>query len=357
MLAILFAALALTSETVCDAGHETPECAAEQIAEATRNLSLPSIQTQFDEGAQVYRAVFDGGNHGRPAVSFERRPARSPELVIYGTGGVTVRREVSAEVWESVRDSSRYVGRKLERIEGYSRNCLVSSDAVVQISRPRSRRPDQTSDRLDFFGALDGAGVTEVDQNSCEGGLTWDYAELLAEIACEQLPECDAMGLRSQWMMSVQNLETIFLLRGDRVAAATLHRDAGWAPLPVGNYGALDAAETSEWLNPARGAVLDWNGVKVTALRASGNTAPDAISEFLHQRSADGRMTLDVVEVGAESTEVGWISGIISQTRQIDGSWITEQAAYRQVWLRDGDGWELWSMTVGPFGPTELAAE
>ena len=125
MLIAMLMSLMLGVQEPCD-DRESPECAAEQIAEATRTLSLPDIQTEFDAGVQVYRAVFDGGVYGRPAVSFERRQGRSPELVVYGAGGRTLRREIGSDVWESVRDRSRYAGRKLEPVPGSSWSCLVS---------------------------------------------------------------------------------------------------------------------------------------------------------------------------------------------------------------------------------------
>lgn len=347
MLIAMLMSLMLGGQEPCD-DDEAPECAAEQIAEATRNLSLPDIQTEFDAGVQVYRAVFNGGRYGQPAVSFERRPGQSPELVVYGAGGRTLRHEIGADVWDRVRDRSRYVGRRLEPVPGYSRQCYASSDVVVQISHPHLPKPDENPDFS--YEHLFAGGLTEAAQNSCEGGLTWDYGDYLANLACEEIPECDAMGPRGQLMTAIHKLEAVFHLRGDRLAAASLFSDVGWAPSRRGHLDPVDVTEIAEWLEPEYGATLDWGSTAITAERRYNDPSTDAISHFLAERDAEtGGLRYEVTEVGADSADIGWTTGLVRYSIQTDGRWRSREAPWRQVWLRSGDNWRLWSMTVGEF--------
>lgn len=349
MIVALLMSLALTTgHAVCDDEHETEECASEQIAEATRNLSLPTLQSQFDAGVQVYRAVFDGGRHDRPGVSFERQSGQSPELVVYGSSGRILRREVGADVWDAVQERSRYVGRRLEPIPGYSRSCVVGSDVVVQIAKPHISRPNETS--RPPFRALYGAVVIEASQNSCEGGLTWDYGVFLADLACAEIPECDAMGPRGHYMLAIQHLEAVFALRGDRLAAASLSADIGHAPSRGGRERSVEAAQFARWLEPEYGATLDWGGAVIKAERRYDDPSPDAISRYLADIDMEtGGVAFEAVEIGADSVDIGWATGRVAYSAQVDGRWRAYQAPYRQVWLRSGENWRLWSMTVGVF--------
>lgn len=351
MIVALMMSLALGGPLACDGEHESPECTRQLIAAATRNLSLPDIQTEFDAGVQVYRATFDGGTYGRPAVSFERRPGQSPELVVYGTAGSTLRREIGSDVWESVRERSRYVGRRFERVQAYSISCYVSSDVVVQISRPPVPKPNSNWDLPDYH--LPSGGLIEASQNSCEGGLTWDYGTFLAELACEQIPACDAMGTRDQFMVVVDHLGSVFRLKGDRLAAASLYSDARLSPWRTHETG-LEATEFSRWLRPEYGATLDWSGTIIKAESRYDDRSPDAISRFLFEQDSEGGgLSFEILEVGADSAEIGWVTGIM-RPRSL---WGSRKVPYRQVWLRSGDNWRLWSMTVGEFAETAPVQE
>ena len=355
MLIAMLMSLMLGGQEPCD-DYESPECAAEQIAEATRTLSLPDIQAEFDAGVQVYRAVFDGGYRGRPAVSFERRRGQSPEMVIYGAGGHILRREIGTDVWESVRDRSRYAGRKLEPIQTLSISCNVSSDVVVQIASPHIPKPNENPNFP--YAHLFAGGLIEASQNSCQGGLTWDYGAYLAELACEQIPECDAMGSRDHLMMAVFNLQAVFQLRGDRLAAASLSASLGWPPARQAYHRPVEAAQYAHWLEPQYDATLDWNGTIIKAEPGYDNPSPDAISRFLAEQDvATGGLRYEVVEIGADSADIGWVTGVASYPMQTEGRGQTRQALWRQVWLRSGDNWRLWSMTVGEFAATAPVQE
>lgn len=354
MFTIALMSLVLTGHLLCDEEHESPVCAAQLMAEAGRNLSLPPIQAEFSDGAQVYRAVFDGGRYDRPAVSFERRPGRSPELVLYGTNGQTLRREIGAELWETVRNRSRYVGLKLERSGAYSMSCLVSSDVVVQISRPRISRPDRDAYRSELSAVLDRGGVIEASQNSCEGGLTWDYGAFLADIACDEIPECEAIGPHDRLMQSAQNLGAVFRLRGDKLAAARLSATKEWAPSRSRHDQPVAVERFTQWLEPVTGATLHWGESTILAETASG----DAISSALAQQDAvTGGLRFEPEQFGADSADVGWVIGTVSHSVRVDGGARVSEAAYRQTWLRSGDGWRLWSMTVGDFSDRAAGAD
>lgn len=356
MLIAMLMSLMLGGQVPCGDDYEAPECAAEQIAEATRNLSLPDIQAEFDAGVQVYRAVFDGGRYGRPAVSFERRPGQSPELVVYGAGGRTLRREIGAEVWESVRDRSRYAGRKLEPTQTLSISCYASSDVVVQIASPHISKPDENPNFP--YAHLFAGGLIEASQNSCEGGLTWDYGAYLADLACEQIPECDAMGARDRFLGAVFNLRAVFQLRGDRLAAASLSASLGWPPARQAYHRPVEAAQYAHWLEPEYGATLDWKGTIIKAEPGYDNPAPDAISRFLAEQDvATGGLRYEVAEIGADSADIGWVTGVASYPMQTEERGQIRQAPWRQVWLRSGDNWRLWSMTVGEFAETGPAQQ
>ena len=190
------------------------------------------------------------------------------------------------------------------------------------------------------------------------GGLTWDYGTFLAELACEQIPECDAMGPQDQFMVVVDNLAAVFQLRGDRVAAASLFSDVGWAPSRRGHLNPVDASDLAKWLEPEYGATLDWGGTVVRAERRYDEPSPDAISRFLAERDVEtGGLRYEVTEIGADSAEIGWTTGLVRHSIQIDGRWRSREAPWRQVWLRSGDNWRLWSMTVGEFAETAPVQE
>lgn len=353
MLTIALMSLALSGHLVCDDEHESAECAAELMASAERNLSLPPIQAEFSAGAQVYRAVFDGGRHDTPAVSFERRPGRSPELVLYGTGGQTLRREIGPVLWEAVQNRSRYVGRKLEP-SGGSISCVVSSDVVVQVSRPRMPRPDRDAHRSELFAVLDRGGVIEASQNSCEGGLTWDYGAFLADIACDEIPACEAMGPHDQLMQSGHNLGAVFRLHGDKLAAARLSATKGWAPSRGRHDQPVGAERFAQWLAPETGATLHWGDTTITADSASRDAIPAALAE---QDAVTGGLGFAPDQFGADSADVGWVTGKVSHSVEVDGTWRVSEAPYRQTWLRSGDDWRLWSMTVGDFSHRAVDAD
>jgi hypothetical protein len=183
--------------------------------------------------------------------------------------------------------------------------------------------------------------------------LTWDYGAFLAELACEQIPECDAMGPREQFMMVVDNLGSVFRLKGDRLAAASLFSDVRRAPLPRNQFD-LEASQFASWLEPEYGATLDWAGTVIEAEQRYDDRSPDAISRFLAEQGIEaGGLRYEVLEVGADSAEIGWTIGVVRGA----GPMRLLEAPYRQVWLRSGDNWRLWSMTVGEFGTTASVQE
>lgn len=369
MFAILFMSLALAHQDPCDGDYESAECLAAyfpcdgvdyesvecltaQIALATRNLSLPEIRAESDAGAQVYRAVFDGGQSGSPAVSFERRPGRSPEVVVYGTEGRTLHREIGADAWEAVEEQSRYAGRRLARSGGRSYQCYMSSTAVVQIARPRRPPPSE------FSGFSVENPPIEASQNSCEGGLTWDYAFFLADLACGEIPECDAMGARDGFGQPAHHLGAVFQLRGDRVAAASLYGARNWPPSRAQHDQPIAGAMLADWLNPEYGATLDWGGSVIEVDQSYDDPEPDAISRFLADRDAEtGGLRFEPAEFGADAADVGWVTGTVHYSLQTDGARRHHEATYRQTWLRSGDDWQLWSMTVGAFESRAPRAE
>lgn len=356
MIIALFMSVLVAGQDPCDGDFESAACAAAQIAAATRELSLPDIQTDLDGGAEIYRAVFDADSlFPLPAVSFERRLGRSPELVVYGAGGrPPLRREIGADVWRTVQQRSRYAGRQLERDERRILQCYISSTAVVQIARPHLPKLGETHRVI--------TRPISVSQNSCEGGLTWDFAAFLSDLACGQIPECDAMGDRSHFTQAVWHLEGLSKLRGDRLAAASLYTDSGRAPLVRRSGEPLNEVRVAEWLRPEDGATLEWGGTRVRAARAYDDEGPDAISRFIAQQDASvGELSFHPAEFGAESGEVGWVTGTVEYSVQAGSAWQSYEAEYRQTWLGSEDHWRLWTMTVGQFdlrpaGPEQEAA-
>lgn len=351
MIIALFMTVVLASQDPCDGDFESAACAAAQIATATRQLSLPDIQADLDSGAEIYRAVFDAdGLFPPPAVSFERRLGRSPELVVYGAGGQPpLRRDIGADVWRTVQQRSRYADRRLERDGRRSVQCYFSSTAVVQIARPRLPKPGEAHQVL--------TRPINVSQNSCEGGLTWDFAAFLSDLACGQIPECDAMGERSHFGRPLQNLEGLFKLNGDRVSAAKLYAASGRAPLIRQSGERLQAERVAKWLDPEFGATLDWGGTRVRVAQDHNDEGPDAISSFIaEQDPSGGSLHFRPTEFGAESEEMGWVTGTVGYSVQSEGVWRSYKAEYRQIWLENDDHWQLWTMTVGQFELQPAAA-
>lgn len=344
MIIALFMSAVVAGQDPCDGDFESAACAAAQIAAATRELSLPDVQADLNGGAEIYRAVFDADSlFPPPAVSFERRLGRSPELVVYGAGGQPpLRRDIGADVWRTVQQRSRYAGRRLERDERRSMQCYFSSTAVVQIALPHLPKPGDTHRVL--------TRPISVSQNSCEGGLTWDFAAFLSDLACGQIPECDAMGDRSHFTQPLQHLDGLAKLRGDRLAAASLYAASGRAPLVRRSGERLKEERVAKWLDPEFGATLDWDGARVRAAQDHDDEGPDAISRFIAgQDPSGGGLGFRPTEFGAESEEVGWVTGTVGYSVQTEGTWQTYEAEYRQAWLKSEDHWRLWTMTVGRF--------
>jgi|GEM_PF-3136978 len=346
MAAFLGFAQAAEASDACD-HFEALECTAQQAQVATARLGLSPISEEQVQGAEIYRAFLDGGDR-YPAVSFEWRPGRSPELVIYSVNNRRIRHDVSMELWAKVESESRYAGRRLVG-NGIIADCIFSSIATIEVARQNARlySTDERSRSISLLPT-----TMQSSESTCGGGLTSDYVDLLMDLACDELPECAAMGPREHSQIAAQNLAAVFMLTGDRVSAGRLYAQKEWAPSRHGRVEPISSEVWSRWNNVQHGATMTWGDQTVTSVRRYDDPSPDPISIFLSQQDvALGGFQIEAESVGGEGADRGWIEGRVTYSRQVEGVWTTMAAHYRQLWERQGGDWRLWSWTVGAFEP------
>lgn len=310
-------------------------CQAEQQVRVRTLFGVASIEDEAAAGAEVYRALFvDGYGRDMPVVAFERRPGRSPEAVVYGTGGRRISAPLSAADWARVRGLSTHADRKLEprsASENESEICLHSWVQTVEManSAPDGRRIEPVRRRV---------------ENSCNGGLTTRFAFDLAEIAAEAIHPCDALDGEQQ-RNRVTQLSSCLSLEGDRLTAAQLRNARSSLGPPWGvnpkNAGAWRAA-----MGTNGSPVLDWGGTLVRTDRGSDNK----VAEFIVGK-------LDTLpDLQFEQRQFEGVTGregvILGHATYGDDNGEYE-AAYRQVWRWDPNlgEWMLSEWTVEPFRP------
>jgi hypothetical protein len=276
-----------------------------------------------------------------PAVSFERRPGQSPEVVIYGFEGRSTRAPVSVEAWDEVADQARIADRTMTPLsppepEGSDDVVVVMClhawvQTVEMANAPRVSFGDEP--------------VRRRTESACGGGLTTRYAFWLADLAVEQIPWCHRLSDETE-RNAITQLNTCLYLAGDRVAAADLHS----ARLAGVQWRREDDVDATEWrgrfgLNGR--PVLNWNGETV---RSSGGWRDDTLVAFLLARFEEHPdlefYPVDVEGVDARHVIVRGEAGYgFDETLMV--------ADYIQTWEWDLNAleWRLTDWTVGPFAP------
>ena len=317
----------------CLDDDHTNRCLPEVQARVRALLNVAAIEDEATSGAIVYRAFYvDGYGRDMPAVSFERRPGQSPEVVIYGRDGRSTRAPVSADAWERVRREARFADRVLEPLERTTPGagiCLHSWVQTIEIANaPRERFAEEP--------------VRRRTEDACGGGVTTRFAFFLAEAAAEQIPWCERIDPDHQ-RNDVTQLETCLMFSGDRMAAADLHNerlaDTRWM-----RDEDLDIGDVRRYLGVNGPHSLTWGDQVIRSEQWSDRDVP----EFLLARFTDHPylMFWPLSVEGLDSRRVivrGRAESIVNEARS------TADYAQTWVWNESSLAWGLSDWTVGDF--------
>jgi hypothetical protein len=348
IVAALLASLALQQSPAPQSGADclddnlADRCTPDARAGVRAALGMKAIEEEAATGAEVYRAFFvDGYGRDMPAIAFERRPGRSPQVVVYAPDGRVMSADVSSQTWERVRTESVFADRQLAApISGAVESgtppppplCLHSWVQTVEMA-------NTTPERYRVVP------VRRRTEDACGGALTTRFAFFLATMAVEALPPCDALDEARQ-RNHVTLLATCAGLRGDRLAAAELRN----ARERVGPRWGLDQKDPGAWraaLGTNGSPVLDWGGTVVRTDRSRNN----AVAEFIVARLAElPGLSFQQLEFEGLDARSAAVTG---QARYGDESSGRFVADYRQRWVWDPNlhDWMLAEWTVEPFRP------
>lgn len=315
-------------------------CDAEEQSRVRALLGVASIEDEAASRAIVYRAFFvDGYGRDMPAVSIERRPGQSPEVVIYGRDGRSTHAPVSTEAWERVRREARFADRVFEPVEPTSPGvgiCLHSWVQTVEIANsPRERFADEP--------------VRRRTEDACGGGVTTRFAFLLAETAAAEIPWCERLDADHE-RNSVTQLETCLMLSGDQMAAAELYNerlaDARWM-----RSDEMDIGDVRAHLGVNTPHTLTWGDEVISARQWSDRN----VADFLLARFRD-HPSLHFWPTGIEGVDARRVrvTGVAEAYTSDD---VRTVADYAQVWLWNESSlsWGLAEWTVGAFEPARPA--
>jgi hypothetical protein len=322
----------------CLDDDHTNRCDPEVQSRVRNLLGVASIEDEAASGAIVYRAFFVNG-YGRdmPAVSFERRPGQSPEVVIYGFDGRTTRAPVTHEAWEQVVDQARIADRVLEplppRADGAISICAHAWVQTVEIANvPRERFGDET--------------VRRRTESACGGGLATRFAFWLADLAVEQIPWCRLIDEDSE-RNGVTRAATCLILAGDRLAAVELY-NARLADIDWRDLSNLDPNALRGRLMGVRGDVsLTWD----SEILRTESFSDRRLADFLLARFADHPyLRFWPTHVEGVDTRTVHVGGVAEATTPED---VRITADYTQTWIWDPYGlqWALSEWTVDAFEP------
>lgn len=349
---LLFAVLLLTPTAVLAQDDELPgprecldddlanRCLPEVQARVRDLLGLRSIEDEVASGAIIYRAFFvDGYGRDMPAISFERRPGQSPEVVIYGQDGRSTRAPVAHSAWEEVEDQASLADRILEPLpepQGEDPDtvgiviCLHAWVQTVEIGNaPRDRFVNEP--------------VRRRTESACADGLTTRFAFFLADLAVEQIPWCDRLRGDTE-RNSITRLNTCLYLAGDRMAAADLHNER-LADVRWSRQGGADPVTWRGRLGINNRPVLTWGEQEI---RSSGDWRDDPLITFLLARFEEhpdlAFYPVDVEGLDAAHVtvrgEVGYDFGATLMVAEYVQQWEWDLNAFQ---------WELTEWRVGPF--------
>lgn len=326
----------------CLDDDHTNRCDPEVQARVRERLGVASIEDEAASGAIVYRAFFvNGYGNDMPAVSFERRPGQSPEVVIYGFEGRSTRAPVSQEAWDDVVSQGRIADRTIEPLaptpgtdpdEVAVSICMHPWVQTIEMANvPRERFSEDP--------------VRRRTESSCGGGLTTRFAYWLAGLAVEQIPWCRLLNDESQ-RNAVTLAVTCLMLEGDRITAAEVYNDR----LSDGPWEQDEDLSISEWrqrLGFQGSPTLRWGDQTIR----STSWRNQELLDFLFARFADHpHLRFWPTQIEGVDTRHVLVRGIAEATTAED---VRLTADYTQTWSwREGIlQWSLDEWTVGPFAP------
>ncbi|RYE38764.1 MAG: hypothetical protein EOP21_11675 [Hyphomicrobiales bacterium] len=304
-------------------------------------MSLASIEEEGGAGAEVYRALYvDGYGKDLPAVSFERRPGRSPEVVVYGFDGSSMRSTVSAELWREIRAESVLADRDLVDLSQ-----PTTSDGQPTIPSICLHAWVYTVEMANSSRA--GGAITPVrtrTEGGCGTGLTNRFASILAAKAVAAIPPCDVLDQRGQ-RSHLHLLQTCMALEGDRLAAAELRN----ARQTIGPRYGLDRTDPGNWraaIGTNGSPILNWAGEIVQTSRGQNNLVAEFIVAKLSALQGLGFEQQTFEGVDARTGVITGRAGYNQDGRRYS-------ASYRQTWIWDYNlhDWMLSEWVIQPFEP------
>lgn len=314
-------------------------CAAENRARVLAAMGAPAIEAEAAAGVEAYRVLqVDGYGADQPVVAFERRPGASPRVAVYGRDGQVLTGAVPAPVWARVRQAARLADREMVPPPGREEPvniCLHSWVYTFEAADPPNP----------YARAPEAGAVRRRTEDACGGGLTGEFARMLAEEAIHLIPDCDALD-PDQHRNDTARLNVCARFRGDRMAAAQLMNQVGWRAVPDDDPETPIAWESLFGMNSA--VRLDWAGEIVQDARGG---FPGAPASFLAAKKAE-EPTLRgyLIDFDAVSSTRVEVAGRLDREDAEDRTW---SAPFRQVWVwnHPGQNWTLQSWTVEPFQP------
>lgn len=320
----------------CFDDNLTDRCAAEEQARVRALLGMASIEDEAAAGVEAYRAFFvDGYGQDMPAVSFERRPGRSPEVVVYGRNGQRMTAPVSATLWAQVRSESTFADRELQPIPSNSPwlppMCLHAWVQTVEMANSNTSRSEI-------------APVRRRTEDACAAQLTTRFAFFLASEAVKAVPPCDVLSEQRQ-RNAVTLLVTCSGLMGDRLAAAELLNEKAdrW---PGQGFDWDNPYALMAWMGVNGSPALSWEGEVVRTARGEDKN----VAEYLKARFAEHPSLVFAPRTfEGLNSRAAVIEGVATRSNAQG----RESATYRQVWVKDPamSEWMISEWSVQPFTP------
>jgi hypothetical protein len=352
-LAILLLVLAGTSAEAAPPSREGRDCRGKDgvdrcaEAELRRRLAvfgLDPIERHREAGDQVRRALYvDGYGRDMVAIAYVRPRGRDPVVRVHfrrreGEAQLpTLEAPVPQGVWDDLLRRSARFDRTLDSVrevdDGTMLLCIHGWDYTIEAYDP-------------YLSEFEFGEVRRKTENACDEGLVEILAQEMYEAAIPLLPPCALLD-RTQYRNGAVQLMTCGRLRGDRLAAAavvnrldrfkSLESDPFW-PLEIGAGRAVEDLFDSE-------AVVDWNGER------NGEKDPVA---FLISKLVGAERSVFIFNLAeGERADRVRVTGALERTTKAAGKESTESAPVEQIWVRNGDDFDLESMKIGPFGPLE----
>ena len=321
----------------CRDDNGADRCATDAQVRTRQTLGLASIEDEARSGVEAYRALYvDGYGRDMLAVAFERRPGRSPRVVVYLADGKTLSGAAPLEDWRAVREGAAYADRRLEPLPKTDELDICFHAWLTTVEMANA---PQGGERV--------VPVRRSQQSACGGELTTRFAFDLAARAVRLLPDCAVLKSEDH-RNDVTRLAVCGRLEGDGMAAASLMNQIGAGRVAL--RGDLAPARGwSAWMGTNNQATLTWDGVTARNERT------------VNGRHADRLLAAQVDAAPGLRAYMDRFNAVSSRRIETTGSLERdigdrrETAPFQQVWVWDSGlgGWMLDTWIVEPFRPMD----